>query len=108
MTNAAIINLREVGEVDAHTILTGPLRRVRLARLEPDQSEKLVADTQEHTMFTVSGTGVAKSGSAVVPLRHGVAVTLPLGGSVTIEAGLEGLELFIVSLAVPTHPEGSR
>jgi hypothetical protein len=108
MSNAVIVNLREMGEVDAQTILTGPLRRVRLLQLQPGESETLVADTQEHTLFTVDGSGSAVTGSATVPLQHGVAVTLPLGGVVTIETGPEGLELFMASLAVPSAKGGSR
>jgi hypothetical protein len=108
MSDAVVIRLREVKEVDAQTVLTGPLRRVRLARLQPGESETLVADTQEHALFTVSGSGSAVTGSARVPLQHGVAVTLPLGGSVMVEAGLEGLELFIASLAVPSALGGPK
>ncbi|MCG8915757.1 hypothetical protein L6E12_08145 [Actinokineospora sp. PR83] len=101
MSNAVVINLREVGEVDARAFLTGPLGRVRLPRLEPGQREELVADDHEHTLFTVAGGGRAVSGATTVELRPGVAVTLPLGSSVTAEAGEEGLELFIASLATP-------
>lgn len=101
MSNAMVINLREVREIDARIFLSGPLGRIRLPQLRPGQRETLVADTQEHTLFTVQGTGNAMTGSATVPLRHGVALTLPLGSSVTIEAGIEGLELFIASLATP-------
>lgn len=101
MSNAVVINLREQREIDARTVLTGPLGRVRLTRLQPGQCEALVADVQEHTLFTVQGTGSAVTGSVTVPLRHGVALTLPLGSSVTVEAGVEGLELFIASLATP-------
>lgn len=107
MSNAVVISLREVKEVDARTVLTGPLGRLRLTQLRPGERETLVADTQEHTLFTVHGNGTAVTGSATVPLQHGVAVTLPLGSSVTVEAGIEGLELFIASLAVPRASGGS-
>jgi mannose-6-phosphate isomerase-like protein (cupin superfamily) len=106
-SNPTIVNLREFGEVDVHKFLTGPLRRARLMRLPSGESETLVADTQEYALFTVDGTGSAVTGSTTVPLRHGVAVTLPLGGSVTIEAGPEGLECFVVSVAVPSTVGGS-
>jgi mannose-6-phosphate isomerase-like protein (cupin superfamily) len=103
-----IVNLRERGEIDAQTILTGPLRCVRLLQLRPGEFETLVADTQEHTVFTVDGSGSAVTGSATVPLQHGMAVTVPLGGMVTVEAGPEGLELFVVSLAVSEAEGGSK
>ena len=105
MSNAVVINLRELREIDARVFLSGPLGRVRLPRLEPGERETLTADTQEHTLFTVAGTGNAVTGSANVPLRHGVALTLPLGSSVTVEAGEAGLELFIASLATPPAGE---
>jgi hypothetical protein len=101
MSNAVVIDLRELREIDARVYLTGPLGRIRLPQLQPGQRETLVADTQEHTLFTVQGSGNAVTGSATVPLRHGVALTLPLGSSVTVEAGGDGLELFIASLATP-------
>ncbi|MFI5782801.1 hypothetical protein [Nocardia sp. NPDC051570] len=101
MKNAVLINLRAVRETDARNHLTGPLGRIRLPRLQPGERETLVADTQEHTLFTVQGTGTAVTGSATVPLHHGVALTLPLGSSVTVEAGTDGLEVFIASLDTP-------
>lgn len=101
MSNAVVINLREVREIDARVFLSGPLGRIRLPRMEPGQRDTLVADTYEHALFTVEGTGSAVTGSTTVPLRHGVALTLPLGSSVTVEAGTEGLEVFIASLATP-------
>jgi uncharacterized cupin superfamily protein len=101
MSNAAVISLREVEEVDARTVLSGPLGRIRLTRLRPGERETLIAGTQEHTLFTLDGKGSAATGSAIVALEYGVAATLPLGSSVTVEAGVQGLELFIASLAVP-------
>jgi mannose-6-phosphate isomerase-like protein (cupin superfamily) len=101
MSNAVVINLREVREIDAGDFLSGPLGRIRLPQLQPGQQETLVAEDQEHTLFTVRGNGKAVSGSATVPLRPGVALTLPLGSKVTVEAGSEGLELFIASLVTP-------
>jgi hypothetical protein len=101
MSNAVVINLREVREIDAGAYLSGPLGRVRLPRLRPGQRETLIAQEQEHTLFTVRGGGNAVSGSATVPLRPGVALTLPLGSEVVVEAGGDGLELFIASLDAP-------
>lgn len=106
--NAAIVNLREVREVDAQEVLAGPLRCARLMRLSSAESETLVADTQEHVLFTVNGTGSAVTNSATIPLRHGVSVSVPFRGSVTLEAGPEGLECFVVSLAVPSIPGGAQ
>lgn len=105
MSNAVVIDLREVRETDARAFLSGPLGRIRLPRLEPGQRETLVAEKEEHALFTVDGDGSARTGSTTVPLRHGVALTMPLGTSVTVEAGDKGLELFIASLDTP-EPAG--
>ncbi|MBW4722182.1 hypothetical protein [Saccharothrix obliqua] len=102
MSNAVVVNLREVREIDAGDFLSGPLGRIRLPHLQPGQREALVAQGQEHTLFVVRGNGNAVSGSVTVALRPGVALTLPLGSEVTVEAGGEGLELFIASLATPS------
>jgi mannose-6-phosphate isomerase-like protein (cupin superfamily) len=98
---AAIMKLDEVGEVNAREVLAGPLRSARLIRLSPAQSETLVADEQEHVLYTVKGTGKAVANSVTVPLRQGVSVSVPFRGRVTLEAGREALECFVVSLAVP-------
>ncbi|SEF85380.1 hypothetical protein SAMN02982929_00850 [Saccharopolyspora kobensis] len=104
MSNAVVINLREVREIDAGDFLSGPLGRVRLPQLQPGQRETLIAEGQEHTLFVVRGNGDAVSGSATVALRPGVALTLPLGSEVAVTAGDEGLELFTASLATPQSP----
>ncbi|RSN57147.1 hypothetical protein DMH01_27205 [Amycolatopsis sp. WAC 04182] len=108
MSNAVVINLREVREIDARVFLSGPLGRIRLPQFEPGQRETLVAEDQEHTLFIVRGNGTAVTGSTTVPLRAGVALTLPLGSKVTVEAGDEGLELFIASLATPQTAGAAR
>lgn len=106
MRNAVVINLREQREIDAGTFLSGPLGRIRLPQLQPGQQETLNAEDQEHTLFIVRGDGNAVSGSTTVALRPGAALTLPLGSKVTVEAGDDGLELFIASLATP-QPAGA-
>ncbi|WP_410650385.1 hypothetical protein [Amycolatopsis sp. cmx-4-54] len=108
MSNAVVISLSEVREVDAQAYLTGPLRRVRLLRLEAGESERLTADTEEHTLYTLNGHGSAVTASANIPLRHGVALTLPLGGVVSVEAASESLEVFVASLAVEADLEAGR
>lgn len=105
---AEVIKLREVRDVDALDYLSGPLRRARLIELAPGQAETLVADEQEHVLFTLDGTGSAKSGSTTVPLRYGVSVGVPFRGSVTVEGGPDGLEFFVVSLVVPANAGGAE
>ncbi|WP_199440246.1 cupin domain-containing protein [Umezawaea beigongshangensis] len=105
---AGVIDLREARDVDALDHLAGPLRRARLVRLDPAQRESLVSDEQEHVLFALSGSGIAETGSTTVPLRHGVSVGVPHLGAVTIEGGPDGLEFFVVSLAVAVSTGGAR
>ncbi|MDH6218218.1 hypothetical protein [Streptomyces pseudovenezuelae] len=100
-STATIIDLAAVGEVDLSTLLTGPLRQARVVALDGTRSETLSAAELEHTVFVLQGTGTAQSGSTVVPLAAGTAVTIPQGGELTLTAGPEPLRYFHASLAVP-------
>ncbi|WP_257445953.1 cupin domain-containing protein [Archangium lipolyticum] len=99
--NAEVFNLRQRGEVDPRSTFTGPLRSIRLVKLEPGRKSPLAATGVEHTLFTLDGSGEITSGEAVVPLKYGVSVTLPLGTETVITAGAGGLEYFLASLEVP-------
>ncbi|MBW4722184.1 cupin domain-containing protein [Saccharothrix obliqua] len=104
---AEVVDLRAARDVDALDYLAGPLRRARLVRLDPSRAESLVADDQEHVLFTLTGTGTATTGSTSVPLRPGVAVGLPHLGAASIASGPDGVEFFVVSLAVPGKAGGA-
>lgn len=98
---AIVMNLRETPEVDPRSVFTGPLRRISLISLEPGQRATLSAAGEEHTLFTLGGSGEAVSGEARVPLHYGTSVTLPLDTGLVIIAGPDGLEYFLASLEVP-------
>ncbi|OJT26061.1 hypothetical protein BO221_09540 [Archangium sp. Cb G35] len=101
VTNAVVLNLRQTYEVNPRGVFTGPLRSIRLVNLKPGQRAELSAAGEEHTLFTLSGSGEISSGDGAVPLKYGVSVTLPLGTGMTVTAGDEGLEYFLASLEVP-------
>nr|AYM53684.1 hypothetical protein [Cystobacter fuscus] len=101
VTNAVVLNLRQTPEVDPRPVFTGPLRCIRLVRLEPGQRAELSAEGVEHTLFTLRGSGESSSGGASVPLKYGVSITLPLGTGMTVTAGTDGLEYFQAILDVP-------
>jgi hypothetical protein len=117
---AEVIKLRAVRDVDALEYLAGPLRRARLVRLSAAETETLVADDQEHVLFILSGIGTAMTNSVTnsvtnsapnstpVPLRKGVSVGVPFSGNVTLKAGADGLEFFVVSLAVTANSGGAK
>jgi mannose-6-phosphate isomerase-like protein (cupin superfamily) len=99
--NAEVLNLRQMGEVDPRSVFTGPLRSIRLVKLEPGQRAELSTTGVEHTLFTLDGSGEISSGGTGVPLKYGVSVTLPLGTETVITAGSRGMEYFLASLDVP-------
>ncbi|MER5636757.1 hypothetical protein ABT095_07375 [Kitasatospora sp. NPDC002227] len=117
MSSTAITALHRGRAVDPGQVLSGPLCGVGLSWLEPGESILLEADEVEHTVFVTAGGGLATTedtsedttGDAVeadeevveVPLAEGTALTLPLGGEVTIVAGDAGMEYFHAVLAVP-------
>ena len=101
MTSAKVFHLQEPGEIDPRTVLTGPLRRIARRRLAPGRAEPVTANGREFTFFVVAGSGTATSGEASAPLAPEVSLTLPLGETVTMTAGPDGLELFALELLVP-------
>jgi quercetin dioxygenase-like cupin family protein len=103
MTTAKIFDLEAHNEVDLTTILTGPLRVARLVTLAPQQSETLTAEDREHTVFVLEGTGTARTSMTAAELTPGTAVTMPLGGTLTISAGAQPMRYFHASLSVPAH-----
>jgi mannose-6-phosphate isomerase-like protein (cupin superfamily) len=108
MSNATIIDLTARGEVDLSALLTGPLRQARLVTLDADRTDTLSAADREHTVFVLEGAGTATSGTTAVELSEGTAVTMPLGGTLTITAGPQPLRYFHASLMVPSAEGGSR
>ncbi|MFI5529584.1 hypothetical protein ACIA8O_13705 [Kitasatospora sp. NPDC051853] len=104
MTSTAITALHRGRAVDPGRVLTGPLRGVGLSWLDPGEGVHLTSDGVEHTVYVTAGDGEAATGETEVPLAEGTAVTLPLGGELTLTAGGSGLEYFHAVLAVPALP----
>lgn len=96
----AVFDLRDPGEVDPRSVLDGPLRRVRRVRLDPGESIRLEANEAEYATFTLSGSGRVRSGSTMITLSAGTAVTLPLGTSAEFVADHATVELFVATMAV--------
>ncbi|MEU5431989.1 cupin domain-containing protein [Streptomyces sp. NPDC020719] len=103
--DAVIADLYRSGPVDAATVLSGPLRTVRVTRLLPADTAELAARDVEHTVYVTDGAGTASIGETSVALGPGVSVTLPLGTEARVEAGGEGLEYFHAVLDVPRGEE---
>jgi hypothetical protein len=60
----------------------------------------------ERLVYGIAGTGTAVIGGATVPVTAGSSFVLGLGSDLFIDVGDEELELFIVTLKVPS-PSGS-
>ncbi|WP_037605040.1 cupin domain-containing protein [Streptacidiphilus rugosus] len=99
--SAVVEDLRRNGPLDPRKVLTGPLRRIEVARLGAGHHSELVADGVEHTVFVTEGDGLAVAEAARVPLAPGTALTLPLGSDACLVAGRDGLEYVHAVLAVP-------
>ncbi|MFJ8041786.1 hypothetical protein ACIRBX_14945 [Kitasatospora sp. NPDC096147] len=104
MTSTAITALHRGRAVDPGRVLTGPLRGVGLSWLDPGDAIRLTSDGVEHTLYITAGSGTAATPDTEVPLAEGTAVTLPLGGELTLAAGDSGLEYFHAVLSVPPVP----
>ncbi|MEU6235946.1 cupin domain-containing protein [Kitasatospora sp. NPDC047058] len=98
--STVIRELRRTGPVDPSAVIGGPLRLLRVARLDPGERTGHAADGVEHTLFVTAGGGRAAAGAVRLPLRPGTAITLPLGSKVDLAAGPEGLEYVHAELDV--------
>ncbi|WP_416970770.1 cupin domain-containing protein [Streptomyces sp. 4F14] len=105
VNSVVVRDLRSHGPLDAQSVLTGPLRTIRVQDLPPHAGVEFAARGTEHTVFVLSGTGVARTADREVRLASGTALTLPLGGSVRLWAGDGGLEFFHAVLDVPLPAE---
>ncbi|AUY49049.1 cupin domain-containing protein [Streptomyces sp. CB01881] len=98
--STVIRDLRNAGPVDPSAVLGGPLRLLRFARLAPGERDGHAADGVEHTLFVTAGGGRAAAGNVRLPLRPGVALTLPLGSVADLADGPGGLEYVHAELVV--------
>jgi mannose-6-phosphate isomerase-like protein (cupin superfamily) len=98
--DSMVVSLRERGEIDPRSVFSSPLEAVRITRLGGRERQELRADGSEHTVFVLSGSGVARSGEVVVPVSARTSLTLPLGTGMTLEADAGGLEFFHATLRV--------
>jgi mannose-6-phosphate isomerase-like protein (cupin superfamily) len=98
--SSGVFRLREPGEVDPSSVLTGPLRAIRRVRLAAGEESPFAATDCEFTLFVLAGTGTVLAGSAEVPLHYGVSVTAPLNTVLRVVAGTQGLEYFLAELKV--------
>lgn len=99
--NSKIVNLRSEGRFDPREVFAGGLEETVIEQLSAGNDLSLDATECEHTVFVISGQGVAVHEHGKVELTAGTSVTLPRGARLTIEPGSDGLEIFRASLRIP-------
>jgi quercetin dioxygenase-like cupin family protein len=107
MAEPQIRQLRGPGTIDPSDVLTGPVRAISRWHLDPWHNLPFGEPGTEASIFVLAGSGTAQRDDLSIPLSQGTAVTIPLGTSVTMHAGRDGLRLIGVILEVEPHnPRG--
>jgi hypothetical protein len=94
-----VVNLLDGRPFDPHPILAGPWRWLRVATVEPGESERLEPGEVEYTVYVIDGEGEAGlAGDRAVPLGAGSALTLLRGAEATLTAANRPLRAFLVAI----------
>jgi len=93
-----LIHLSQERSIDPKQYFTGAWRSIRLERLEPGQRLDRTMEEIEESYFVLSGSGSAVVCNREFNLYHATTLTFPRGSSFRLDAGKEGLELFVVTL----------
>ncbi|MFH9657966.1 cupin domain-containing protein [Streptomyces sp. NPDC017248] len=99
---AVVVDLEELRDVDPRPTLQGPLHRIRLLELAPGAVERLPGQGAEHTVFVLSGTATASSGSGDVTVREGMSVTTSGGEDLRLTAAATTFRAVCASFVVPS------
>ncbi len=93
-----LIHLSQERSIDPKQYFTGAWRSIRLESFEPGQRLDRTMEGIEESYFVQSGSGTAVVGDREFNMHHATTMTFPHGSSFRLEAGKEGLELFVVTL----------
>lgn len=95
---SVVLNLDEEKVIDPSKYFDGPWKALEVRHLGPGAQTELSGQGEEHAFYVLRGSGSAQSGRRTIdlPVGHGLAV--PKGGHVTLHAGPEGLELFLMTV----------
>lgn len=100
MTNPRV-NLFTHADSGITNIMDGPWKAIQVLSLKPHTSTTLTTDGEEHSVFTIEGTGkLSEPDGRSWDFAKGDTVSLPLGGECTITAGAEGFRYLIITLRV--------
>ena len=93
-----VLKLGDGKPIDPTKYFAGPWQSIQLLRVAPGDHAEFSGATAEHCFYVVRGKGSARSGSRTIDLSPGHGLAVPKGGDVTVEAGNQGLELFLTSV----------
>ena len=94
-----VVNLNDEQPFDPHPILAGPWRWLRIATVDPGESDRLEPGEVEYTVYVMDGEGEARlADDRSVPIRAGSALTLLKGAGVTLTAANGPLRAFLVAI----------
>jgi hypothetical protein len=93
----SIVHLEDGTSVDPTGTLRGAWREIGVRRVAPGTGDRLSAEGCEHAVYVWSGSGSAVTSEGSVEAAAGSAFTVVRGDSVTLEAGPDGLRLFVVT-----------
>jgi hypothetical protein len=89
------------GPIDPKGILAGKWQSIRTVSLPPQGIEELERGAVEHAVYVIGGRGAVRAATTGErPIAEGTGLVLLKESGATLVAGDEGLELFIVSVAV--------
>jgi mannose-6-phosphate isomerase-like protein (cupin superfamily) len=103
---SVIVNLVKEKAIDPTRYFDGPWQSLELRQLKAKERTELSGQGSEHAFYVLSGSGTAKSGKRTIELSTGHGLAIPKGGHATIDAGPEGLNMFLMTVrlnGVGTH-----
>jgi hypothetical protein len=94
-----VVNLLDGRPFDPGDVLAGPWRWLRIATVEPGESERLEPGEVEYTVYVMDGDGEAQLGDGrSVAIHGGSALTLLRGAEATLTATGAPLRAFLVAI----------
>ena len=94
-----VVSLLDGQAFDPGGVLAGPWRWLRIATVEPGETERLEPGEVEYTVYVMDGEGEALLGDGrTVEVRGGSALTLLRGAEATLTATGGPLRAFLVAI----------
>jgi len=95
--NESIVHLEDDSPIDPRPWLRGAWREFGVRRVDPDATVLLDAGDAEHAVYVWSGSGIAITSEGRMQAGAGSAFTIVKGDRLGLEAGPDGLRLFVAT-----------